>query len=81
MNLTDNNSKLKFISRLYAIGAILVVLGHSTPTSASNMPQIIDDIRTFIYCIHMPLFFFVAGFLLKYSSNKRKKAVCKIYKE
>ncbi len=58
---------------MYAIGAILVVLGHSTPTSVSNMPKVLDDIRTFIYCIHMPLFFFVAGFLLKYSCDKRKK--------
>ena len=65
---------------MYAIGAVLVVLGHSTPTSASNMPQILDDIRTFIYCIHMPLFFFVAGFLLKYSSDKRKKPYTKFLK-
>lgn len=67
------NKKLNFISYAYAIGAIFVVLGHSTPTSTSDMPIVIDSIRTFIYCFHMPLFFFIAGFLFKYTSEKRKK--------
>ena len=42
------NKKLKFISYAYAIGAILVVLGHSTPTGVSDMPLIVDKIRTFV---------------------------------
>lgn len=70
---SSQNDKLKFISYLYAIGTILVVLGHSTPTSASDMPKIVDDIRSFIYCFHMPLFFFIAGFLFKYTTQKNKK--------
>ena len=67
------SKKLYFISYAYAIGAILVVLGYSTPTSASDMPMVIDEIRTFIYCFHMPLFFFIAGFLFKYTSEKKTK--------
>lgn len=67
------NNKEKFISYSYAIGAILVVLGHSTPTGASDMPLIVDKIRTFIYCFHMPLFFFIAGFLFKFTSDRREK--------
>ena len=67
------NKKLKFISYAYAIGAILVVLGHSTPTGVSDMPLIVDKIRTFIYCFHMPLFFFIAGFLFKYTSKIKTK--------
>lgn len=67
------NKKLKFISYAYAIGAILVVLGHSTPTGVSDMPLIVDKIRTFVYCFHMPLFFFIAGFLFKYTSKKKTK--------
>ena len=59
--------RLSFINYAYAIGAILVVLGHSTPTGANNMPIVIDRIRSFIYCFHMPLFFFIAGLLLKYT--------------
>ena len=67
------SKKLNFISYAYAIGAILVVLGHSTPTGTSDMPVIIDKIRTFIYCFHMPLFFFIAGFLFKYTSGNKIK--------
>ena len=67
------SKKLNFISYAYAIGAILVVLGHSTPTGTSDMPLIVDKIRTFIYCFHMPLFFFIAGFLFKYTSGKKTK--------
>lgn len=69
----NNNGKLKFISYAYALGAILVVMGHSTPTGASDMPKIVDNIRSFIYCFHMPLFFFIAGFLLKYTTDFYKK--------
>lgn len=67
---------LGFINYAYAIGAILVVLGHSTPTGSSDMPLFIDNIRTFIYCFHMPLFFFIAGFILLYC-----RCVIKIYYE
>lgn len=67
------NNKLIFINYLYAIGTLFVVLGHSTPTGASDMPLILDDVRTFIYAFHMPLFFFVAGFLLKYTTDINKK--------
>ncbi|MCH5299787.1 MAG: hypothetical protein J1E56_00580 [Ruminococcus sp.] len=65
----ESKRKLTFISYAYAIGAIFVVLGHSTPTGTSDLPLFIDKIRTFIYCFHMPLFFFIAGFLFKYTSN------------
>ena len=64
---------LNFINYAYAIGAILVVLGHSTPTGSSNMPLFIDNIRTFIYCFHMSLFFFIAGVLLRYTTKFKKK--------
>lgn len=69
----NNQRKLTFISYAYAIGAIFVVLGHSTPTSSSDLPLIIDKTRTFIYCFHMPLFFFIAGLLFKYTSNNKFK--------
>lgn len=67
------NKKLLFINYLYAIGTFLVILGHSTPTGTSDMPLVFDDARTFIYAFHMPLFFFVAGFLLKYTTDIKKK--------
>ncbi len=66
-------NKLSFITYAYAIGAVFVVIGHSTPTGYSDMPLWIDDARTFIYDFHMPLFFFIAGFLFKYTSELRVK--------
>lgn len=53
------------IDGMYAIGAILVVLGHSHSSDWSTFAgTILDPLLTFIYSFHMPLFFFVAGFLL-----------------
>lgn len=72
--INDVNVKkqyLGFVSYAYAIGVLLVVLGHSTPTGQSNLPELINDIRTFIYCFHMPLFFFIAGLLLKYTTEQK----------
>lgn len=65
----NKSNKLNFISYLYGFGALFVVLGHSTPTSYSDAPEIINTFRDFIYMFHMPLFFFIAGFLFKYSSD------------
>lgn len=70
--MADSRKKLSFINYAYAIGAIFVVLGHSTPTSASDMPQVVEHIRTFIYCFHMPLFFFIAGVLLRYTKSENR---------
>lgn len=70
--MAESRKKLAFINYAYAIGAILVVLGHSTPTSASNMPVTVEHIRTFIYCFHMPLFFFIAGVLLRYTKSESR---------
>ncbi len=70
--MADSRKNLSFINYAYAIGAIFVVLGHSTPTSASNVPIIVDQIRSFIYCFHMPLFFFIAGLLMQYTKSESR---------
>lgn len=67
--MADSRKRLSFINYAYATGSIFVVLGHSTPTSASDLPIVIDQIRSFIYCFHMPLFFFIAGLLLQYTKS------------
>lgn len=50
------NQRLDFIDNVKALGIILVVLGHIADTPALLV--------TLIYSFHMPLFFFVSGFLL-----------------
>ena len=65
-------SRLGYISFAYGIGCILVVLGHSYPLGTVATPKAMDTIRSVIYFFHMPLFFFISGFLLKYSSAVKR---------
>lgn len=44
-----------------ALGILLVVMGHSVYAS--------KDVTSFIFVIHMPLFFFVSGYLFKTSRS------------
>lgn len=55
---------------LYAIGTFLVVLGHSHSSNWENFQGtiLVKNIDV-IYTFHMPLFFFIAGFLF-WNSNK-----------
>ncbi|OQY37890.1 MAG: hypothetical protein B6226_04480 [Candidatus Cloacimonetes bacterium 4572_65] len=55
---------VKWIDSLKGLGIILVVLGHCLPTNTV--------ITNFIYSFHIPLFFFISGYLYnteKYSHN------------
>lgn len=60
MGADTNRNKL--ISFLQAYGIILVVVGHSFVGYSANHP-----IAVWIYNFHMPLFFFISGYLLYYS--------------
>lgn len=62
------------IDDLYTIGTILVVLGHSHSSDWSTFNgTFLPTFINFIYHFHMPLFFFIAGFLFLNSES--------IYKE
>lgn len=54
--------QLRDISFLQTFGIILVVLGHSFYRIPSD-----NIILRWIYVFHMPLFFFISGYLLKYT--------------
>ncbi|CAL1240843.1 acyltransferase family protein [Candidatus Methylocalor cossyra] len=56
-------ARFDFIDQAKAIGIVLVILGHA--------PGIPAGLVTWIYSFHMPLFFFLSGFLL----NQRKLAM------
>lgn len=64
---TDNNRN-RLISFLQAYGIILVVVGHSFVGYGENHP-----IAVWIYNFHMPLFFFISGYLLYYSPLMHSK--------
>lgn len=60
------NSQKRYsqIDILYTIGIFCVVLGHSHPSDWSAFRgTLFESIIVFIYTFHMPLFFFIAGFL------------------
>lgn len=55
----------KKISFLQTFGIILVVLGHTEKTGTSFF------IRDLIYSFHMPLFIFISGYLLKFTTEEK----------
>lgn len=79
--MAGSRKNLTFINYAYVIGAIFVVIGHSTPTGGSDAPIAIEHIRSFIYCFHMPLFFFVAGLLMKYTKSESRPPYLKFVKD
>src|SRR4051794_26860773 len=52
----ERSGRFDFIDAAKAIGIVLVVLGHA--------PGAPSGVVTLIYSLHMPLFFFLSGFLL-----------------
>ncbi len=69
----NENRKLGFICVANIIGTILVVFGHSFPLVEENISPVMYAVRAFIYYFHMPLFFFISGFLAVYSKGAEKK--------
>lgn len=53
-----------YIDNLYTIGTLFVLLGHSHSSDWSTFSgTLLEKAIVFIYTFHMPLFFFIAGFL------------------
>lgn len=57
-----------FLDAMKGMGILLVVLGHVS---------LIEPLNTVIYAFHMPLFFFISGFLF-FSSRKEHFAVRRV---
>lgn len=65
--------KYPWIDTLYTIGIMLVIFGHSHPSDWILFSgTIFEKIILFIYTFHMPLFFFISGFLFMNSQSLRK---------
>ncbi|EME7223354.1 hypothetical protein CUM63_13150 [Enterococcus faecium] len=63
-----NQNRKKYLDIAKGIGIILVVVGHSFPDESSPGGISIltfDIIKRIIYTFHMPLFFFISGYLAK----------------
>ncbi|NMM39535.1 acyltransferase family protein [Pseudoalteromonas arctica] len=62
-------TRINYIDNMKAIGIALVVLGHAAWLN--------EDIYTLIYSFHMPLFFFLSGFLAS-TADTTKQALIKL---
>lgn len=70
------------INALYTIGTILVILGHSHSSDWSTFSHTaLAPLISFIYTFHMPLFFFVSGFLFNNSTSLEKTGYPKWLKQ
>ena len=58
------SSRKKWLDVLKGIGALFVLFGHLIPYDSR--------LKAYIYSFHMPLFFFVSGYLFKYEKNISK---------
>ena len=81
----DNGGHMHFIDTAYFIGILLVVFAHGHPLSSDWWGTWYSDLNAFIYSFHMPLFFFIGGYLMVFSGSIdklgfRKWAVGKVVK-
>lgn len=60
--------RLVYISNARIIGILLVVFGHSYPLTG-EIPNLLDIVRNFIYCFHMPLFVFISAYLVSQTQS------------
>lgn len=64
----------KEIDVLYTIGIILVLIGHSHSSDWSSFRgTTLEKAIQFIYTFHMPLFFFISGFLFQNSHSLQER--------
>jgi len=71
----DAGGRLKYLDVAKGIGILLVIIGHcipdaSTPSGISE--PIFAAMFKVIYSFHMPLFFFISGFLTRPMNNRRE---------
>lgn len=79
--MTVEKSKKQYfneINIMRGMAVLCVVIGHSfNPTET---PTILGFIKSFVYCFHMPAFFFISGFLegeKRCSFSEKKQAIVK----
>lgn len=62
---TQSLKRLQYLDLAKAVGMLCVLIGHSF---------ISEKINTVIYAFHMPLFFFISGYLCKPQKSLRKES-------
>ncbi|MBR3998613.1 MAG: acyltransferase family protein, partial [Clostridia bacterium] len=67
--LKSQNNRLEYVDLMYLFGILMVVWGHSHPLDGSWWGTWYEHINVFIYSFHMPLYFFLGGYLMVHSSS------------
>ncbi|MBO5870942.1 MAG: acyltransferase [Clostridia bacterium] len=67
--IKSDDKRFRYIDVLYVIGILLVVWGHSHPIDESWHGTWYSHLNGFIYTFHMPLFFFIGGYLMVFSRS------------
>ena len=70
--------RIAYIAQAQLIGCLLVILGHSIPLNWETTPDAIYLADKFLYTFHMPLFFFVSGYLF-YKTNSVERYSFRAY--
>lgn len=65
----DNGGHMHFIDTAYFICIILVVFAHGHPLTSDWWGTWYSDLNAFIYSFHMPMFFFIGGYLMVFSRS------------
>lgn len=65
----DNSGHMSFIDMAFFISIVLVIWGHAHPLSSDWWGTWYADFNAFIYSFHMPMFFFVGGYLMVFSKS------------
>lgn len=63
MSSTKEKQYFNEINIMRGMAVLCVVIGHSF--NATDSPTILGFLKNFVYCFHMPAFFFISGFLVK----------------
>lgn len=72
-------NRIHYISFLQVIGPVLVILGHSTNSMPSSDWYYVFT-KEWIYLFHMPLFFFVSGYLFTFKGGLKNTEYDKFIK-
>ena len=62
---------IPYIAQAQLIGCILVIIGHSIPLDW-EIPNMIYTLDVFLYTFHMPLFFFISGYLFEKTNSANR---------
>lgn len=65
----DHSGHMHFIDMAFFISIVLVIWGHAHPLSSDWWGTWYADFNAFIYSFHMPMFFFIGGYLMVFSRS------------